>query len=110
MIFSAEDIATIRQRRANGESYAGIALDYGVHKNTIRKVAKEVPHGKIRYCRPSNFRAVGRDRRKAIVEMLRHAPMTTPQIRERLGCNPYYYLNELHKNGKIGHKCIWVIK
>lgn len=74
------------------------------------RVANDVPHGKIRYCRPSNFRAVGRDRRKAIIEMLQHEPLTTAQIREKLGGTPYHYLNELHKNGKIGHKCIWAIK
>lgn len=110
MTFSAEDIAVIRQRRAAGESYAGIALDYACHKNTIRRVATDVPHGKIRYCRPSNFRAFGRDRRTAIVEMLRHGPLTTDQIRERLGGTPYHYLTDLHKKGIIEHKCIWVMK
>ena len=110
MTFSDEQVATIRARRAAGESYAGIALDYGCHKNTIRRVAKDVPHGQIHYCIPGGFRAFGRDRRAAILAMLRQGPLTTGQIRDRLGGNPYHYLGDLHKKGIIESRTIWVVK
>ena len=110
MTFSASQIEAIRARRAAGESYAGIALDYNCHKNTIRRVANDVPHGRVRYCIPGGFRAFGRDQRKKILAMLRAGPKTTAEIREGLGGYPHNYLTDLHRRGIIESRTIWVIK
>ena len=110
MTFSDEQIATIRARRAAGESYAGIALDYACHKNTIRRVANDVPHGRVRYCIPGGFRAFGRDQRAKILAMLRAGPKTTSEIREGLGGYPHNYLTDLRRRGIIESRTIWVIK
>ena len=110
MTFSDEQVTTIRARRAAGESYAGIAQDYGVHKNTIRSIAKNVSHRKVPRGRPGGHSVVGRMRRTAIIDMLRTSPMTTGQIREKIGVDPYHYLTKLHNAGIIENKNVWVIK
>ena len=110
MTFSDEQVAAIRARRAAGESYAGIALDYACHKNTIRSIAKNVSHRAVSRGRPGGHSIVGRMRRTAIINMLRSAPMTTGQIREKIGVDPYHYLTQMHNKGIIESKTIWVIK
>ena len=110
MTFSDEQVATIRARRAAGESYAGIAQDYGVHKNTIRSIAKNVSHRSVPRGRPGGHSVVGRMRRTAIIDMLRASPMTTGQIREKIGVDPYHYLTQMHNKGIIESRTIWVIK
>ena len=110
MTFSDEQVATIRARRAAGESYAGIALDYGCHKNTIRSIAKNVSHRSVPRGRPGGHSVVGRMRRTAIIDMLRASPMTTGQIREKIGVDPYHYLTQMHNKGIIESRTIWVIK
>jgi hypothetical protein len=106
MTFSDEQVAAIRARRAAGESYAGIALDYGCHKNAIRSIAKNISNRAVSH----GDSIVGRMRRTAIIDMLRASPMTTGQIREKMGVDPYPYLTQMHKKGIIEHKTVWVIK
>jgi predicted transcriptional regulator len=56
------------------------------------------------------MRAIGRDKRKKITQMLKEGPKSIREIQAALGTDPSQYLTEMRKAGKIERKFVWVLK
>lgn len=97
------------------ESQGSVARSFGCSRGAVRAIIQGRTHVGIHrgeYFGNSvhHMRAVGRDKRKKITQMLKDGPKSIREIQAALGTDPSQYLTEMRKAGKIERKFVWVLK
>lgn len=94
------------------ESIGSTAEAFNVHRNSIKGIVSGRWHsgrkaGERKRMTP-RVSVVGREKRKAILEMISAGPKDSKEIESAIGSDPGKYLTELRDAGKIQLRYFWV--